>query len=631
MLINETDIVAEVVAARRRGLTLDTQLTVSEWADRYRMLPTGSSEPGPWRTARVPYLKDIMDALSTSSAVERVVFMKAAQTGGTEAALNAIGYWIDHAPGVILAVWPSIDMVRKNSRIRIDPLIADTPALRRKVASPKAKDSGNTVVQKEFTGGSLNMTGANSATGLRSTPARYLVLDEVDGFPIDVGEEGDPVALAIKRTATFRGRRKILMISTPTLAGVSRIEKEYLRSDRRRYFVPCPHCREMQPLVWDGVKWPDGEPGKAFYMCQATGCGGIIEEADKSALLAAGEWRATAEGDGRTAGFHVSALYSPFETWGEVATDYLVMHRDPVELKSWTNISLGEAFEDRDTAPLSPDSLMARAEDHGELLPERALVLTCGVDTQDDRLELEVVAWGLGEECWSIAYEVIHGNTAGAEPWQALDRIIAKRFRHPRAGELAVSAVAIDSGGHRTDQVMRFSAERLQRRVWAIKGRGGPGVPPWPKRPPKPRRAALAPVHIVGVDTVKATLFARLRAGGDDGAAREGPGVIHLPANRDDDWFHGLVSERAVRKYRGAVAHIEWVKDPGVRNEPLDCRVYATAALHGLFAAGLDLGAVSASIAALPPQPDATPMLAEPAPPLAPSLKVLSRSKWMAR
>ena len=177
------DVFAEVVAARRRGLALDAQLTVSEWADRHRILPAGSSEPGPWRTARVPYLKDIMDALSTASPVERVVFMKAAQTGGTEAALNAIGYWIDHAPGVILAVWPSIDMVRKNSRIRIDPLIEDTPALRRKVASPKAKDSGNTVVQKEFAGGSLNMTGANSATGLRSTPARYLVLDEVDGYP----------------------------------------------------------------------------------------------------------------------------------------------------------------------------------------------------------------------------------------------------------------------------------------------------------------------------------------------------------------------------------------------------------------------------------------------------------------
>ena len=204
---------AELVdAAWRRGLAPEPQLTVSEWADRHRMLPTANAEPGPWRTTRVPYLKDIMDALSVSSPVERVVFMKGAQTGGTEAGLNAIGYWIAHAPGLILAVWPSIDMVRRNSRTRIDPLIEGTPELRRKIATPRAKDPGNTVALKEFPGGALVMTGANSATGLRSTPARYLMLDEVDAFPADADDEGDPVALAVQRTVTFRGRRKILMI-----------------------------------------------------------------------------------------------------------------------------------------------------------------------------------------------------------------------------------------------------------------------------------------------------------------------------------------------------------------------------------------------------------------------------------
>ena len=237
-------------AAWRRGLEAEPQLTVSEWADRHRVLPTANAEPGPWRTDRVPYLREIMDCLSTSSPVERIVFMKGAQTGGTEAALNAIGYWIAHAPGIILTVWPSIDMVRRNSRIRIEPLIDGTPALRAKIPPARSKDPGNAVAQKEFPGGALVMTGANSAAGLRSLPARYLVLDEVDAFPPDADGEGDPVALAVQRTVTFRGRRKIVLISTPTFAGASRIETAFAESDQRRFFVPCPHCGHMQLIAW---------------------------------------------------------------------------------------------------------------------------------------------------------------------------------------------------------------------------------------------------------------------------------------------------------------------------------------------------------------------------------------------
>lgn len=581
------DLTAELVdAAWRRGLRPELQLTVTEWADANRTLPGTNAEPGPWRTARVPYLGEIMDCLSTASPVERVVLMKGAQTGGTEAGLNAIGYWVAHAPGLILAVWPSIDMVRRNSRTRIEPLIEGTPALRSRIAPARSKDPGNTVGLKEFPGGALIMTGANSATGLRSTPARYLVLDEVDAFPADADGEGDPVALAVQRTVTFRGRRKIFLISTPTEAGVSRIEKAYAESDQRRYFVPCPHCGTHQALTWRGVTWPEGEPRKAFYTCEA--CGGVIEEADKPAMLAKGEWRPTATGDGLTAGFHLSALYSPFESWGEIAADFLTSKRDPARLKTWTNLKLGEAYEDRDMAPLAPDTLQGRGipcdPAWTELLPEGVAVITAGVDTQDDRIEVEFVGWGRGEASWSLDYDILHGDTSRPEVWAALDRLLARRFRHPKAiPDLPILAVAIDSGGHRTDQVMRFSAERLNRRVWAIKGRGGPGVPPWPKRPPKLRSASLAPVHIVGVDTLKHGLLSRLRI--DDG----GPGACHWPAERDYLWFTGLVAERPVRRYTRGVARIEWVPDPGVRNEPLDCRVYATAALHGLYAAGMSL------------------------------------------
>lgn len=581
---------AELVdAAWRAGLEPEPQLTVTEWADKHRVLPGTNAEPGRWRTARVPYLGEIMDCLSTASPVERVVLMKGAQTGGTEAGLNAIGYWIAHAPGLILAVWPSIDMVRRNSRTRIDPLIEGTPALKEKIAPARAKEPGNTVGLKEFPGGALVMTGANSATGLRSTPARYLVLDEVDAFPADADGEGDPVALAVQRTVTFRGRRKVFLISTPTEAGLSRIEKAYAESDRRRFFVPCPHCGNYQALAWRGVTWPEGEPGRAFYACE--GCGGVIEEADKPALLARGEWRATAAGDGRTAGFHLSALYSPFESWAEIAIDFLASKDDPARLKAWTNLKLGEPFEDRDDAAIEAAGFLSRLEDWGEDLPNGVAVLTAGVDVQGDRLELEIVGWGAGEESWSLEYTVLWGNPSEPEVWQALDAELLRSFPHPLAGALPIRAVAIDSGGHHTQTVYRFSRDRGARRVWAIKGRAGPGLSVWPRRPPKPKdRAKMMAPFIVGVDSAKEVITNRLRL------TAPGPGYCHFPVGRDLDYFRQLGAERLIKSWRRGVPVREWRKDPGVRNEALDCRVYAYAALQGLTTMGMQLSAPSGAL-----------------------------------
>lgn len=618
-----TETLALVDEAWRRGLSTPPAMTVSEWADRSRMLPSENAEPGPWRTDRVPYLREIMDQLSISTATEQVVFMKGSQTGGTEAALNAIGYWIDHAPGSILAVWPSIDMVRRNSRIRIEPLIAGTPAIRAKIVQPKAKEPGNTISQKEFPGGSLMMTGANSATALRSTAARYLVLDEVDAFPMDVDEEGDPVSLAIQRTVTFRGRRKIVMISTPTIAGVSRIERAWLESDRRRYHVPCPHCDAFQRLEWRGVTWPEDEPARAFYACRE--CGGVIEEHQKPALLAAGRWEAEASGPGKAAGYHLSALYSPFESWGQIAVDFLASKDDPTRLKTWVNLKLGEPFEDRETAPLPAEQLQARAEDLDqlwtELLPDGVAVITAGVDVQDNRIEVELVGWGRNEESWSIDYQIIHGDPAGPEPWNALDRLIGRRFVHPRAvPDLPVMAVAVDSGGHRTSQVMAYSAARLNRRVWAVKGKGGAGVPAWPRRPPKPRKATTAPLHIIGVDGLKHQLLARLRL------SEPGPGACHFPSDRDPTWFAGLLAERPIRKYSRGVPRIEWVVDRGVRNEPLDCRIYAIAALAGLGAAGLSLSEAASKVSEAPQRADGTRTQA----PAGPAVTTV-KSQWMSR
>lgn len=586
-----TDAAEIVDAAWRRGMELEPQLTVSEWADAHRILPDASAEPGRWQTARTPYLRGVMDALSTSSPMERVVFMKSAQIGGTEAGLNWLGYIIAHAPANTLLVMPTIDMVRRNTRTRIDPMIADTPALRSRVPLAKSREPGNTFAGKDFPGGQLVMTGANAPTGLRSTPCRYIFADEIDAFPADADGEGDPIALAVQRTATFRGRRKIFLVSTPTVRGVSRIEAAYEESDQRRFFVPCPHCGGAFVLTWQNVKWPDGEPGKAFVACPS--CGGILEEKDKPRLLAGGEWRATAEGDGRTAGFHISALYSPFQSWAEIVRDFLASKRDPARLKAWTNMALGEAFEDEATAPVLADVLAARGEDWQETPPDGVCVVTAGVDVQGDRLEVELVGWGLGEESWSLDYAVLAGDPAKPEVWTRLDEVIGGKVRpHPGRPALPVSAVAIDSGGSRTPEVMRYCQQRASRRVWAIKGRGGEGVPPWPKRPPRVVQAVPLP-FIVGVDGLKMAFYARLRL---DTA---GPGYVHAPRDRDLDWFRGITAERPIRRYHKGVPRIEWQVDRGVRNEPLDCRVYATAALHGLYASGYRLQP--------PPPPDAAP------------------------
>lgn len=355
--------VPEIDLAWRRGIRPEPPIPVSDWADRHRILPPTSAEPGRWRTDRTPYLRAVMDALSTSSPHERVVLMKGAQTGGSEAGLNWLGYIIQNAPGIAMLVMPSLDMVRRNTTVRIDPLIEATPALRDLVSAPRSRDAGNSLFRKSFPGGQLVMTGANSAVGLRSTPVRYLFLDEVDGYPGDADGEGDPVDLAIQRTTTFRGRRKIYMVSTPTLKGHSRIEAAFLDSDQRYFHIPCQHCGDMAPITWARIRWPEGQRDAAYLVCDA--CGGVHHEHDKSRLLASGEWRPTVLGDGRTAGFHLSSLYSPWETWAEIAQEHARVAKDPARLQVWVNTKLGESWEDQagDTVPADP--LMARREDWG--------------------------------------------------------------------------------------------------------------------------------------------------------------------------------------------------------------------------------------------------------------------------
>lgn len=563
----------------RRGLAPEPPLTVSAWADAQRMLPETASEPGPWRTDRTPYLRDVMDALSASSRVERVVFMKGAQLGATEAGLNWVGYVVSNAPGLMLYVMPTTESARRNVRTRIDPLIESTPIVRDRVTKARSRDPGNTATLKSFAGGQIAFVGANSAVGLRSTPARYLFLDEVDGFPHDADGEGDPVALAIQRTVTFRGRRKIFMVSTPTVEGASRIAKAFDESDKRRFLVPCPRCGAFQALRWPQVRWEEDNRGGAWYQCEH--CGDAIYERHKPRMLSQGEWRATAAGDGRTAGFHLSALYSPFETWAEIAVEHGAVYRDPPRLQTWVNLKLGEPFEDRTAQIPEPARLMARAESWGADVPDGVVVITGGVDVQQDRLECEIVGWGTREESWSLEYHALAGNPADGDVWARLDAILTAARRRRDGRRMRVMAAAVDTGNW-SKTVYDFATPRHGRQVWAIKGSSVRGAPIWPRRPSRPK-PGRPPLYMVGVDAAKEVIMARLAI------EEPGPGCCHFPVDRDLDYFKMLTAERSVRKFVKGVAVREWTKAAFARNEALDCRVYALAALHGLRSYGLDL------------------------------------------
>lgn len=575
-----------------QGLRPDPLLLVSQWADRYRVLSSvASSEPGSWRTARTPYLREVMDCLSPSSPVERVVFMAGSQLGKTEAGLNWLGYIVHQSPGPVLMVQPTVEMAKTYSKQRLDPLVEASPVLRDRVREPRARDSGNTIFSKEFAGGILRITGANSSASLSSMPVRFLFLDEVDRYPGDVDGEGDPVALAIQRTVNF-ANRKVLIVSTPTIKGSSRIEAAYAESDQRRYWVPCPTCGQEQILEWKQVRWVNGERDKAHYVCLH--CEAIIPEHRKGWMLERGRW--LAEGpDSLTAGFHLSSLYSPlgWVSWGQIAVEHGQVYRDPTRLKVWVNTKLGETWEEA-AEQLDGEGLMERREAFGLLLPAGIVILTAGVDVQDDRLEVEIVGWGRDEESWSVDYRVLSGDPSGPAVWQDLDNLLSNPFPHARqVPDLHIRAAAVDTGGHHTLSAYAYCRNRQNRRIWAIKGRGGMGVPIWPRRPSRNNKGRV-PLFIVGVDAAKEAVYARLRL------KEPGPGYCHFPLDRDAEWFRQLTAERITTRFHRGIPIREWKKRDGDRNEALDCRVYSMTALHGLVGMGLQINREAERLAEIP-------------------------------
>ena len=594
----------DIERAWREGLVPDPLLSVSEWSDRHRMLSSkASSEPGRWRTSRTPYLKAIMDCLSPTSPVERVVFMKAAQLGATEMGSNWIGYVIHHAPGPMMAVWPTVEMAKRNSKQRIDPLIDESSILRELIAPARSRDSGNTILAKEFRGGVLVMTGANSAVGLRSMPVRYLFLDEVDGYPIDVDGEGNAVALAEARTRTF-SRRKIFIVSTPTIAGVSTIEREYEASDQRRYFVPCPHCGHRQWLRFEQLRWERGEDGNfpdtAAYVCES--CEVPIPEHHKTWMLEHGEWRAMAEGNGgnggRTAGFHLSSLYSPigWRSWKEVAAAWeSAISKEAgsaAAIKTFKNTELGETWVEEGEAP-DWQRLLERREDYRiGTIPIGGLLLSAGADVQKDRIEVSIWAFGRGKESWLVEHRVLMGDTARDAVWKALAGVLRETWTHETGCQLGLGRLALDTG-FATQEAYAFVRGVRDPRLMAVKGVargaalvGTPTAVDATSGGKKLRRGIK--VFSVAGGIAKLEFYNNLRKApevAEDGLTIRYPaGFVHLP-KVDAEFLQQLCAEQLItRRDRNGFAIREWQK-MRERNEALDCYVYARAAAA---ASGLD-------------------------------------------
>lgn len=568
------------------GLSPDPALTLTDWSNRYRILSgKGSAEPGPYRMERTPFLEEIADCLSPSSPVERVVLMKSTQIGASELGFNWIGFVAHIAPGPMMMVQPTTELAEKVSKQRISSMIAETPVLQKVFGPEKSRTAGQTVLLKEFKGGVLSITGANSAVGLRSMPVKFLFCDEVSAYPADLDDEGDPVSLAEERTSTFSGRKKIFLTSTPKMKGFCRIELEYEGSDQRRYMVPCPHCGTCDWLKWRNLKWDNDDPMTTRYVCEH--CQGEVFEHHKTEMFrnkrmgGNAEWVPTAPGNGRTQGYHLSALYSPvgWKSWASLVEKFLKAKGDAPLLKSFVNNTLGETWEDEYAARVGAGALRDRVEIYEPgVAPKGVLFVTAGVDIQDNRFAVTVDGWGKDEENWTISHQEVMGNPAQPEFWTQLENVLSQPIAHELAADLKLRAVCIDSGGHFTHEVYQFCRRNRHRSWLAVKGqsqKGKPAIGKASKVDVNWKGQVLkhgAEVFPVGTDTIKDVIYSRLKHN------QPGPGYLHFHAGLPEDYFDQLTAEKQVVRYVKGFPIKEWTKKAGARNEALDTKVYSYAA-----------------------------------------------------
>lgn len=553
-------------------------LKIDEWADKHRRLsPESSAEPGLWSTDRATYQRGMMQAISDPK-IENIVFMTGAQIGKTEIINNSVGYYVSQDPSPMLVVQPTLELAKMWSSDRLSPMLRDTPILKNLVKDPRSRDSGNTLYQKQFPGGYIAIVGANSPSGLAARPIRCVFLDEVDRYPASAGSEGDPIELSKARTKTFTYNRKIVMVSTPTNKGASRIENAFEESDKRYYYVPCPDCKHEQKLIWSNVNWEEDKPETACYVCEE--CGSAWDDAMRYRAIKNGNWVATEDFNG-TAGFHISGIYSPWTPLSEAVRGFLVAKKMPDTLRVFVNTYLAETWEDQGER-VDDYAVAERAEPFGDKLDPNIMLLTCGVDVQDDRLELEVVGWGKDEESWSVDYRTLYGDPSTPHLWNDLENILKNIYETEDGRQMQIRSACIDSGGHYTQAVYNFVRPREGRRIFAIKGMGGESRP----IVSRPTRNNIGKIRLftLGVDSIKELIFSRLKI------SEVGAGYCHFPNDRPDEYFKQLASsEKIVTKFHKGFPRREFVKTR-TRNEALDCRVYAIGALSIL---NLNLNVIS--------------------------------------
>jgi phage terminase large subunit GpA-like protein len=580
----------KVVTEAARAWAPPPKLTLSEWADAYRFLSSESgAAAGKWKT--LPFQREILDSF-TAPDVHTVVVMSATQLVKTVLIENALGYIIDRDPAPTLLVTPRDSDADRFSKIRLAPMIRDTPCLRAKVLDVKTRRATDILSYKQFAGGFLAISAAGSPGNLAALPIRFLFADEIDKFPCSAGGEGDPVSLARKRQATYWNRKTVMCCSPTT--DPSRIQKAFEDSDQREYYVPCPQCGECQALKWPNVRWDNGLATKearaasAYYECEK--CQARWNDVERWRAVENGHWQASAPFAG-TAGFHISELASPWKKLSEIVLDFLVKKDDPAMLQTFVNTSLAETWKQKGEQP-EWATIYLRREDYGERgVPAPVLLLVAAVDVMEQRLEVELVGYSRTRESWSIAYETIPGSPTDMSadgPWAGVEALLMADYPHELGGRIPVAAMAIDTG-EKPQPVYAFAA-RHARPVWSP-ARGGRVTVPRCVIPIKgtddafrlisnvsaadaARKRGDVRIYSIGTHYAKQELYDLLRLTPLEGGGFP-PWYCHFPLSYEREYFRGLCSEKRVVRASGKV---EWIHDSAIPNEPLDLRVYCRAA-----------------------------------------------------
>jgi phage terminase large subunit GpA-like protein len=541
---------------------------LSEWSDKYAFLSAESSaSEGNWTT--LSYQREPMDAM-TDPRYDTVVVKKSARIGYTKMLNNLIAYHIHQDPCSIMVVQPTIEDAEGYSKEELAPMFRDTPCLAGLVADSKQKVSNNTILSKSYPGGTLSIVGANSPRGFRRVSRRVVVFDEINGYPPSAGDEGDQIKLGSRR-AEYYWNRKIVMGSTPTIVGHSKIDTEFEKTDMRMYYVPCPGCGHMQTLRWANFKWPKGKPNEVKYQCES--CERLIDNSEKFDMFEKGEWRATRESNKpNLVGFFIwtAYSYSPNARWSDLACEFVDAIKDPLTKKTFINTVLGEAYEETGER-IDSSGLMVRCEPMSEeILPTGCHMITVGVDVQGDRLELEYVGWGRGEETWSLGYKVINGDPVQSTVWSMLDLALQRTWVHQSGVRIMSCRTFIDSSnGSHMSRIYDYARPRqcAPLNISACKGASTPkpaicGQKSYQKK-------YEIDLFIVGTVTCKELIYARLNL------PEHGPGYMHFPIGYDQKYFDMLTAEEMI--YKKGVKTYRKIR---ARNEAIDCRVYATAAIY---------------------------------------------------